>query len=221
MSWILVIKSSQKVFACSNKLTYLAGLFKLKQMKKTNLLLLAAGLGLALSFQSCKSDAADGSKTESSETSDEPKREKYRSDAGSFAIDFQGTPEVTTEEVPTEVGSIMVTMYMYEKSRKEVHIVGHSDYPAELVALSDPMEMLKGAQEGVTGNLEAVPTDEKTSEFEGNKALEFRASGSGFNLAYKLILVENRLYQIGIMKETDEVTAEEVDAFIGSFELTK
>lgn len=217
-----MIKSSQKVFACSNKLTYLAGLFKLKQMKKTNLLLLAAGLGFALTFQSCKSDAAaDGTKTENSETSDEPKREKYRSDAGSFAIDFQGTPEVTTEEVPTEVGSIMVTMYMYEKSRKEVHIVGHSDYPAELVALSDPMEMLKGAQEGVTGNLEAVPTDEKTSEFEGNKALEFRASGSGFNLAYKLILVGNRLYQIGIMKETDEVTAEEVDAFIGSFELTK
>lgn len=213
-------EKSKIVLVLSFKFNYLSRVFKNLLMKKTYLLILAAGLMLTTTFQSCKS--AEGSESTGTEDKTaEPEIVKYRSDAGNFAIAFQGTPEVTTEEVPTEVGSIMVTMYMYEKSRKEVHIVGHSDYPSAIVEASDPMVMLNGAKEGVTGNLKATPTDEKTSSFQGHKALEFRASGSGYNLAYKLILVNNRLFQIGIMKETDEVTQAEVDSFIGSFELTK
>ena len=172
-------------------------------MKKASLFLLFLGTSLSSVFMSC---------------SDAPK-EKYKSADGKFAIHFAGEPTKTTENVPTEVGNISVTMFMYEKSPKEVYIVGYSDYPSELIALSNPNDLLKGAQEGVVNNIAGQVQDEKSSDFSGHAALDFRSEGSGFTLAYKLVLVDNRLYQIGIMKEGVEIPDSEVTDFIGSFEL--
>lgn len=185
----------------------LSSLLNSEIMRKTTLLFLLVGLTLASTFTSCG------------------KKELYKSEEGKFSILFDGKPDVTSEEVPTAVGAVEVHMFMYEKTKSHVQIVGYSDYPPVLVSLQDPMDMLKNAEMGMVTNMNATSTDQKSSEFDGNKAYEFRASGSQdgkpFNMAYKLIMVNNRLYQIGIMKEAEDISDEEVKSFIGSFELLK
>ena len=142
----------------------------------------------------------------------------FRSEEGKFAIWFEEKPEQSTQSVPTEAGEILVTMFMYEKSPAEVYIVSYNDYPETLLEGSDPVTVLEGARTGVVENIKGTVTREKAGEFSGYPSLDFMAEGEGLFLAYKLIMVDKRLYQIGILKD-DKIGKNEAETFIGSFQL--
>jgi hypothetical protein len=144
---------------------------------------------------------------------------KYTSEEGKFRINFEKEPVIETQVVPTEIGNITIKMFKYEKSAEEIYLVTYSDYPEALIKMQDADMLLKGAREGVVGNFGTEVTNEKKGELDGFKTLEFGVETDYLNLAYKLVIVNNRLYQIGIMKKTEKITESEIDDFIGSFEL--
>lgn len=184
-------------------------------MKKTLLFSMLAA-GFMIIMPGC------GKKTEKTDTenvvSDQP---KYTSEEGNFKIAFPGEPTVTSEAVPTEIGDIQMKMYMYEKSRDEAYMVAYSDYPQEAVDAGDKKEMLRGSKEGVVGNIAATIEEEKDIEIDGNPGVFFKAKGPEFATVYKLFLVKNRLYQIGILKAAAYPSDADVKGFLDSFELIR
>ncbi len=146
---------------------------------------------------------------------------KFTTEEGNFRIAFPGEPTISSEKVPTDVGDIEMHMYMYEKGIDEAYMVASSDYPKELVDAGDKDEMLQGSKEGVVSNINATIEDEKKVEIEGHPGLSFKAKGPEFSTVYKLFMINNRLYQIGILRAKDYPTDADTKSFIDSFELIR
>jgi len=199
-------------------------------MKKINFFVIAAFFFGAFFVTSCNepSDEDVQAKTDEimdilndavDEADDNTASDKYYSEDGRFKVNFSGTPEVSNESVPTEVGNIEMYMFMYEKSITEAEMIAYSDYPSDLVAASNTDDMLQGAKEGAVGNLGATITAEKEITYGKYKGLEFKANSTQFYVNYKIFLVNNRLYQIAIMRDGSYASQENVDKFFNSFEL--
>jgi hypothetical protein len=145
---------------------------------------------------------------------------KYKSDEGKFAIYFPGEPTISHENIPTEAGNIQLHMYMYEQSATEVFLIGYCDYPSDAVKAGSTTDMLQGAKNGIVNNLRATITEENKITEQGSEGIEFKASGNGgIYLAYRVLLKGNRLYQIGILRDGSFPSNENIQLFIGSFEL--
>lgn len=154
---------------------------------------------------------------------EEEEDDLFVSEDGNFSIDFIGanpTPQVST--VPTDVGDIEMVMFMYEKSVTEALMVVYSDYPSALINESNGADgLLEGAKGGALGNLGIVEADtEEKVKLDGHPGLRFTGNNGQYYVSYEIYLVNNRLYQIGILRDGSYAQKEEVDRFLGSFKLT-
>ncbi len=196
-------------------------------MKKINFFVIAALFISSLFVVSCDepSDAeVDAQADEIMDAlndvmEDNTASDKFHSVDGKFKVKFSGTPDVSNENIETEVGNIAMYMFMYEKSVTEAEMIAYSDYPSEMVALSNTDDMLQGAKEGAVSNLQATVTEEKEIMYNKHKGLEFKANSTQFYVNYKIFLVNNRLYQIAIMRDGSYASQANVDKFFNSFEL--
>lgn len=187
---------------------------------------LATLFGMSTFMFACKSDKKDDVKKEDAKTEtteapaeEAPEMKAFSSDAGNFTINFPGEPTQSSEKIATDVGEVEINMFMYEASVTKAYLVGFSDYPSEAIKASDAKTMLKNAQGGVIGNFNATADKENWGKFGEYESLDFVAVGGSYHIAYKLILVKNRLYQIGILQDGSDVPAADIEAFIGSFKL--
>ncbi|HYG50288.1 MAG TPA: hypothetical protein VD905_05260 [Flavobacteriales bacterium] len=144
----------------------------------------------------------------------------YKSVAGKFSVLFPKPPTEGSQDVPTDVGNIKMYSFMAEVSDAKVFMVAYSDYDEKLMEAAEPYTVLRGSRDGVVTQFQAEIDSEKESKFEGYPCIDFVASGDTYFTSYKLILVKNRLYQIGILKIGSAVSKAD-QAFISSFKLTK
>ena len=148
--------------------------------------------------------------------------EMYESEDGRFKVNFLGgTPEITTQSVPTDLGDIEITMFLYEKSATEAYIIGYNDYPSAIVEAGSTADMLAGGKEGVINSMGVTQLDlEEEVSIDGHSGLHFKGVAKTMHIEYQMYLVENRLYQIGVIRDGSYVTQDKVDTFFGTFELT-
>ena len=148
--------------------------------------------------------------------------EIYESEDGRFKVNFLGgTPDVSTQAIPTELGDIEITMFLYEKSITEAYIIGYNDYPSAIVEAGSTADMLAGGKEGVVNSMGITQFDlEKEVSLNGYSGLHFKGVAGSLHIEYQMYLVENRLYQIGIVRDGSYTTQDRVDTFLGTFELT-
>lgn len=130
----------------------------------------------------------------------ENKIDPFISEEGRFSVLFPGPPQKKTESIPTEVGPIDITIYLYQEGATLAYLIGHSDYPQEIIKNVDVNEMLKGVQDDVVRKVSAkVIKDEKIMLNEKYAGKYFTAKSEKINLIYELYLVDNRLFQIGVI----------------------
>ena len=146
----------------------------------------------------------------------------YESEDGRFKVNFLGaTPEVSSQSVPTELGEIEITMFLYEKSLTEAYIIGYNDYPSAIVEAGSTANMLAGGKEGVVNSMGVTHFDlEEEVSLDGNSGLHFKGVAETMHIEYQMYLVGNRLYQIGVVRDGSYVTQDRVNTFFGTFELT-
>jgi len=143
----------------------------------------------------------------------------FKSKGGKFTIMFKAKPAESSENVETAVGNIKMYMFMHEESGTKAYMVAYCDYPADIIKDADPYVLLNGSKGGVVEQFQAEISSEKESMFMGHPCIDFEAGGETYFTAYKLVLVKNRLYQVGILQNGEKVTAMDREAFIGSFKL--
>lgn len=148
------------------------------------------------------------------------KKEKYFSADGKFKIMFPGEPIRTEEKVPTDVGEITMVMFMFERNQAEAFMVAYSDYPAEMIQGLDPYQLLDGSKNGLLSNIGATEQNLKKFIIKSFPAISFEGKGTTFCTSYLLVLRNNRLYQVGILKSGSFPSKKDVKSFVGSFELT-
>jgi len=146
----------------------------------------------------------------------------YESEDGRFKINFLGgTPDVSSQAIPTELGDIEITMFLYEKSITEAYVLGYNDYPSAIVEAGSTIEMLEGGKDGVVNSMGITQFDlEEEVSLDGHSGLHFKGVAGTLHIEYQMYLVNNRLYQIGIVRDGSYATQDRVDAFLGTFELT-
>ncbi len=146
--------------------------------------------------------------------------QKFHSPEGRFKIAFEAEPVVTTQDIPTEIGAIQMTMFMHEKSLEEAFMAAYSDYPAELVNQLDPYDLLESAKDGAVSNLGVTISEEKKITIQGYPAWDFKGNGlNNLRLVSRIIMVGNRLYQAMYLKQGTGIDAGK--RFVRSLEIEK
>jgi hypothetical protein len=143
----------------------------------------------------------------------------FTSEEGKFKVNFENTPELKTSEVGSGDSKIMLYIYLGTSSSGAVHLVGYSDHPDIVTNDNDAYSLMEGAKQGVASELKAKIRKPVKGRFQGYPSLDFKGKGQKLNFVYKMVVANNRLYQVGMMKYKKKITPAEVAGFIGSFKL--
>lgn len=138
---------------------------------------------------------------------------------GAFSIRFPAKPEFSVEPTETEIGVLSNNMYIYEHGIELSYMIAFSDYPQEYIGQYEPEGMLKGAMEGFVEATGMTVEKQEKIDIKGHEGIDFMASGGGYWGHMRDYLVENRLYQVGILSTSGPVNEVDTEAFLNSFKL--
>jgi hypothetical protein len=138
-----------------------------------------------------------------------------------FRAAFPEAPKTETMPTPTAIGNI--DQKMFTVTRGDVYFaVSVAEYPAELVAGSDPDAMLDGARDGAVANVSGSLASETRVEVDGRPGRRIRITasvqGQPLELDGQLTIDRNRLYQALVAYPAAQRPGD-VERFIGSFGL--
>ncbi len=146
-------------------------------------------------------------------------RNSFKDQNNLFSVDFQQEPIKAIDTFETEIGEIILHTFMIEESEKIAKTVTYSDYPKKVTKSKDPYEILNSAKQGAIKSL-GINNIIKDDKFTENGIPGYELIGSndlGFYIHYKLFLKENRLFQIGVLKEGESTKSKKEQDFIESF----
>ncbi|MCB1172540.1 MAG: hypothetical protein KDK39_03190 [Leptospiraceae bacterium] len=135
-----------------------------------------------------------------------------------FSITFPGQPSENTQDVETAVGRVEMHSVMHEAG-SSAYMLAYTDYPESLVRSENASVLLQNAKDSMAGSLGTAVTYEQKITLKGQPGLYYKAQGSGYYLAFKIYMVNNRLYQIGLMRNDRLPTDAEIDGYINTFRL--
>lgn len=143
--------------------------------------------------------------------------ESYRSEEGRFTVLLPGEPTRSTQTLNTPAGKIDLVMFQ-AGSKKSGFVVGYCDYPQEVIDESEPAKMLDGARDGAVKNVGGELIDETELDFHGyaGREVEIEVPGKA-TIRTRLILIDNRLYQIMVVSASAEILEEKGTEFFDSF----
>jgi hypothetical protein len=147
---------------------------------------------------------------------------EYSNQEGKFSVLLPGKPDETVQNVDTAAGAI--TTYRYQiDSNNTSFAVAYTDYPADLISLSNPEELLNEAREGALSNIQGKLLEEQQVKVNGfpGRHLRIESSGSKMMLEARIFLVDSRLYQVLAAYRTGSVEDREITKFLNSFKLAR
>ncbi len=147
----------------------------------------------------------------------------FSSETGQFTINAPETFQETQQSVETPIGTIDIHTFTAEK-RKSAYVVAYSDYPPQVVTLSDPQLLLDSSRDGALRNLKGNLVKEEKIELNGNpgRSLIINATtetGEPATINARLYLVKNRLYQVLVVIPEKNADLSKTQAFLDSFTL--
>ena len=149
----------------------------------------------------------------------------YSSDEGKFSVRFPNAPKVTEQTAKTAVGDLTVTVAVYANSDGSTLMVSFTDFPDAATKTENHATLFNGIRDGIKGNNGKLVGDEKNLTF-GPDKLPFREfvvdkDKPKQRIKCRVILRDNRVYQLVVIGTADFTGGKEATAFLESFELTK
>ena len=146
---------------------------------------------------------------------------KYRNPDNQFELLFPRSPRVDRQLLKTTNGNVELVTIACDYSVVKAYWASYSDYPTAALAARDPRAVLEEARESVIRNLgeRTIFTVLQDSTRFGFPSQRFRARDAHFHAEYELVLVRNRLYQFGVLRDGDYPPAADVEAFFSGFRL--
>ncbi|MFQ5731646.1 MAG: hypothetical protein ACE5KM_06810 [Planctomycetaceae bacterium] len=142
-----------------------------------------------------------------------------------FKADLPGTFKHVARNVKSAVGNIKLEIYQVSTKKGLFFAVMHSDYPPSVVKQKGTARVLDDARDGAIRNIRGKLDGESKIQLGKHHGREFRFSATrgGIKLhgAWRLLIVNNRLYQLGIVSPFQRPDKKDVDRFFSSFQLLK
>ena len=141
----------------------------------------------------------------------------FESTEGKFKVDFPGVPVVKRGRFRTEMGD--VTSLRHTVGGDATYDVRYNDYPKAGIAKLTVSKMLDALRDGLVAESKGELASEKSyslGRFAGRD--QEITGGDGTRYRIRLLLVDNRLYQLTAMARPPMRIDEE--KFFGSFQLT-
>lgn len=137
-----------------------------------------------------------------------------------FRARFPGKPRISSELVESESGKIEHHTFSYDYSITKAYWISFSEYPTGMVESKEPLEMLRGAMNSLASelgeNTQLKDVEVKSCDY---PCLFFKVRSGNFHGAYQLFMVENRLYQVGVVRDGKFPQLSDAEQFISSFEI--
>jgi hypothetical protein len=145
----------------------------------------------------------------------------YLSRGEEFSIRFPGTPRVSRSMIPSPQGQIELVTIAYDFSITKAYWASFSDYPGEALQDRTGRQILDDARQSIVDGLGASTVFEVMMDTVrlGYPAQRFRARDGHFHAVYELVLVRNRLYQLGVLRDGRYPLPQDIEAFFGGFQL--
>ena len=153
--------------------------------------------------------------------------EVTKSQEGNFKAELPGEATYSSQDQPTDAGTVQLHMYVYESEEGDTaYIAMYTDFPKGLSDAADPNALLDGAREGAVGSVGGQLVKEEKVKFGKYPSriltIEGEQDGTEMVIRQRLILVGNRLYQqIVASSKEDPAPEEDVRKFYKSFELLR
>ncbi len=143
---------------------------------------------------------------------------KYYDYAGKFKVQFPGKPATDSQVQETDIGNVTLYQFIYE-TQDYVYMVSYVDYPADKLN-PDKKELLKNAKDGFVNALNLTVSEEGFITYGKHQGIRFVANDSEKYCIMRDYLVDNRLYQLGIL-QFGKISEQAENDFFDSFELVK
>ena len=151
--------------------------------------------------------------------------QRHSSSAGRYKVDLpQGELQRQTQTVETAVGKIDMHMVLsFNEAEVSAYTVMYNDFPVNGLDQAQKENALTGGRDGALRNVNGTLLHEKKISLDGHPGREFHFSatvqGNKARGAWRLYIVNNRLYQIGVLRFGQIPDAGSLDRFFGSFAL--
>lgn len=154
---------------------------------------------------------------------------QFQNKTGRFKATFPGKPEVSAQDVNTEIGPLKMNMFMFtgtdEKDENKIYGIAYADYPAKLINSGMPASTLDtffaNAIEGSARNMNGEVIEEEKialKTFPGRQ-VKIRFSDGEAIMKLRIFLVKNRAYFLEVGYETKNDGNPTINKFFSSFAL--
>lgn len=145
---------------------------------------------------------------------------EFSSKEGAFSVLMPGTPTEQTQKADTQAGTIEVHMFIFEQNGA-AYMVGYNDYPEAIVQQADPSKMLDGARDGMVSNTQGKLLGEQVISLDKypGREIQIETSDGKLTMKNRVYLVNNRLYQVGVVTPKEESNSANITKFLASFKL--
>lgn len=149
---------------------------------------------------------------------------EHISKEGRFKIKFPGEPTKQKQEGQSAAGPLTMHIFGVERNAgKEAFMLMYNDYPEAAVQGKNTADLLKACRDGVLKSSEGKVSKEKSIKVSGHTGLEFHFAGTVGGMeaecSWRIILVNNRLYQLAVLRGGQAPAPEDVRQFFDSFAL--
>ena len=148
----------------------------------------------------------------------------FTSVEGRFSVTLPGTPNESSQRVPSAVGDIEMHMFLSDQGASGF-AVAYFDMPADLLAVADAQLLLDGAIQGAFGNVGGTVESQTNITLDGFPGIEatgsFSFEGEDGAMKARVYVVNERIYQIYVAEQGGQSNSESVDRFLNSFKLAK
>lgn len=147
---------------------------------------------------------------------------KYESRDGKYAVAFPGAPATDTKKA----GELTLSTAAVE-AKGVSYLVIYSDLPAESVKASKAEDILENGEKGLVDNFKAKVTKSQSTTFGKDKyparnvTAEVKVDATTLQLRLRIVLVNNRVYQVLAVGSPEAVSGAAADKFFESFEVRK
>jgi hypothetical protein len=138
---------------------------------------------------------------------------ELRSDEGRFVALLPGKPRLEERELSGRPGTIM--RLWSTRARGAVYGVGYID------AGDAGPPLVASTRDALTTNIGGRLVADREVAMGAARGREFRAEGAEVTLVARVVVAEQRLYQIAVIGRSDNLTADGVETFFSSFRLVQ
>jgi len=144
---------------------------------------------------------------------------EHKPDGVGYRVEMPGTPKITSQDVPTAVGTIKTTIATIDRTAI-AYMASHNDYPPQVVAGRQPEEVLDGIVRGQVGQ-HTLREEQKVTISQRPARHVVIDTAQGQVIVIRAVLVETRLFQVLYVGPKGSEAGADPKRFLESFALVE